>query len=52
MPVKSERFPCGCSLEWDGKKATVNICEWHQNETRKLKVKLTDAIDRNQDKAL
>ena len=35
--VKSEKFPCGCTLEWDGKKVTVNICEWHSKETRKLK---------------
>ncbi len=50
MSVKPERFPCGCSLEWDGKKATVNICEWHQNETRKLK--RTSVMDGNPEKAL
>jgi hypothetical protein len=38
MAVKPERFPCGCSIEWDGKKPVVNICEWHRKETRKLKV--------------
>ena len=36
--VKSERFLCGCAVEWDGKKVTVNICEFHRNETKKLKV--------------
>jgi hypothetical protein len=36
--MKSENFPCGCALEWDGQKVTVNICEFHRNETKKLKV--------------
>jgi hypothetical protein len=36
--MKPERFLCGCAVEWDGKKVTFNICEFHQNETKKLKV--------------
>jgi hypothetical protein len=36
--MKPERFLRGCAVEWDGKKVTVNICEFHQNETKKLKV--------------
>jgi hypothetical protein len=37
--LKPERFDCGCSLEWDGEKVSVKICEWHRNETKKLKIK-------------
>jgi hypothetical protein len=37
--MKSERFPCGCFIEWDGKKVAVNICEWHRTETKRLKLK-------------
>ncbi len=38
--MKPERFLCGCAVEWDGKKVTANICEFHQNETKKLKLKI------------
>ena len=37
--LKPERFDCGCSLELHGEKVHVKICEWHRNETKKLKLK-------------
>ena len=32
------KVPLWLLPEWDGKKVTVNICDWHRNETKKLKV--------------
>lgn len=30
--VQSQRFPCGCVLEWDGKALDQFVCDWHRKK--------------------
>ena len=44
--VKAEKHPCGCFIEVnDDNRVKVNICEQHQAETRRLKVREGDTLE-------
>jgi hypothetical protein len=32
MPLKSEEYPCGCVLEWDGRCLELWVCDKHRAE--------------------